>query len=718
MRFEWEVPMRQSLVKGYGIFIKGVVLFSGLFFSFGSFAQQSNGPLLKAVKKGQMERVELFLQKGVAVNATNAKGDTPLMIAADKGNLGLVRLLLRYGADVSLTNKKGETVIDKARKKKSAPQLIATLELAEVIKQDSIPAYRKFSDQHQQYAGMVEDYLVAKQAHTIEGFEAFISKHPDSLFQAAIEMTLSDLYFEAAKKKNTREGYREFLEKDKTKRYLSEIQSAIHDLEFRAAVESQSIDVVSNFLSEHKDSPHFEKVLMRLVELKYEEGRNYTFNRFLRSYRRSPYKEAIDKKVLELKYRKALGSESKYEMTRFIKEHPQTEYAERVKTALEELEYKGVKLGQSTFKMKNFLDSFPGSKYASEIQSLLEPALYEEITKRKSYRGHQDFLKRFPDSQYSGQLKTELYDLHFVHVKRENKLEDYQDFLRAYKETQDRQEIESLIACKKDDLQSYQDFLEKYPKSAFRDKIEFQMALKEPSIAVFEAYREKHPQSKYAKLAQNKINDIVFSKGLPELLTLMETNNFEDRVLIEKIDNLCLTPPATISYQQVKLFQKAMATKLETFKKEEESKNTSGTHIIYPIVELFYYVSVAMARNSMNIMLENVSHGSMVKVDLFKITEGVNHFLQIQLALMLIDKDPANRNRALLGLHRITENNSLALSRKWTQGEELRGIEIIAGGVPIRLDTLKATLKEIAKSETNKPNLELIKGIQEKLAAP
>ena len=57
----------------------------------------------------ELEAVQLVLQLGADVNATNQNGDTALHIAASKGSNAIVQLLVAKGAKLNLKNKLGQT---------------------------------------------------------------------------------------------------------------------------------------------------------------------------------------------------------------------------------------------------------------------------------------------------------------------------------------------------------------------------------------------------------------------------------------------------------------------------------------------------------------------------------------------------------------------------------------------------------------------------------
>jgi len=60
-------------------------------------------PLCTAISKGDVAAVRTFLQYGINVNE-RSNGLTPLMIAARYNNVEIIQLLLDHGADIKATN--------------------------------------------------------------------------------------------------------------------------------------------------------------------------------------------------------------------------------------------------------------------------------------------------------------------------------------------------------------------------------------------------------------------------------------------------------------------------------------------------------------------------------------------------------------------------------------------------------------------------------------
>jgi hypothetical protein len=67
------------------------------------------GRLFDMARAGEAEKLAAYLDAGVPVNLTNAKGDTLLMLAAYYGHPATVEVLTERGADVNRTNDRGQT---------------------------------------------------------------------------------------------------------------------------------------------------------------------------------------------------------------------------------------------------------------------------------------------------------------------------------------------------------------------------------------------------------------------------------------------------------------------------------------------------------------------------------------------------------------------------------------------------------------------------------
>ncbi len=67
-----------------------------------AYAQDTSEELLEAVRKSDVEKVNVLLTKGANVNAKSPYGVTPLGFACSRGNVAIVKLLLDHGAEINV----------------------------------------------------------------------------------------------------------------------------------------------------------------------------------------------------------------------------------------------------------------------------------------------------------------------------------------------------------------------------------------------------------------------------------------------------------------------------------------------------------------------------------------------------------------------------------------------------------------------------------------
>ncbi|MDN5749614.1 MAG: ankyrin repeat domain-containing protein [Pseudonocardia sp.] len=79
-------------------------------------------------RDGGTEELAAYVDAGLPVNLTNAKGDTFLILAAYYGHPGTVAALLARGADVTRTNDRGQTALAAATFKQAGESVTALLD--------------------------------------------------------------------------------------------------------------------------------------------------------------------------------------------------------------------------------------------------------------------------------------------------------------------------------------------------------------------------------------------------------------------------------------------------------------------------------------------------------------------------------------------------------------------------------------------------------------
>ena len=81
-------------------------------------AKEGETALMKAVRDGYSEVVEMMLEHGADIGHQDNKGWNALMVAANNGRRDMIKILLNKGADVMAKNDEGDTALDIAEKER------------------------------------------------------------------------------------------------------------------------------------------------------------------------------------------------------------------------------------------------------------------------------------------------------------------------------------------------------------------------------------------------------------------------------------------------------------------------------------------------------------------------------------------------------------------------------------------------------------------------
>ncbi|MEM1326795.1 MAG: ankyrin repeat domain-containing protein [Bacteroidota bacterium] len=84
--------------------------------------------LMKAIKEGEFDFVQYFLEKDIDLNQEDRHGFTPLMLAASENEYRIALLLIQNGADINYSNRDGWTAIIEAADEGSYETAILLLE--------------------------------------------------------------------------------------------------------------------------------------------------------------------------------------------------------------------------------------------------------------------------------------------------------------------------------------------------------------------------------------------------------------------------------------------------------------------------------------------------------------------------------------------------------------------------------------------------------------
>lgn len=382
----------------------------------------------------------------------------------------------------------------------------------------------------------------------------------------------------------------------------------------------------------------------------------------------------------------------------------------------EKREFQNAIESKSIIEIQNFLEEYPGSKYKNDAETEIIEIEYLNANKENNKTSIENFLKKYPNSKFTAEAVQTILELEIKEVKRLNSIPAYEGLLKKYPNNPKLEEISFLLACKRNNLEGFHLFLCNYPNCINKNEIFKRIQNLEPKIQTAKDYAAQNPGKDYYSYVIREINNILFLKYSPTVIKFLKKNDYSNEELIKSIDKLCKYPPSSITEYTFRQYQQAI-NKYQKF--IEKDKTLMNPIFYYSFSELMYHVSNAIGKSYLSIMLESMAerlesgnfNKGLTTIDIFKVTEAAQVLIDYLLLFILNDNDIETRYRGILAIDRITRNNSIPLSKRWTKGEEVKGLEIIHASIPINLESVISTLKKIEKIETNSENKKLIQKI-------
>lgn len=112
-----------------------------------------------------------------------------------------------------------------------------------------------------------KDYEKTQQANTIQTYEEFIQKHPDSKFVEDAKEKLDSLRYEMVTSKDNADAYEDFIKKHPDSKYVSKANNILDSLRFSKVESIDSLEIYLSFLENYPHSAFTDKAKHRIEEL-------------------------------------------------------------------------------------------------------------------------------------------------------------------------------------------------------------------------------------------------------------------------------------------------------------------------------------------------------------------------------------------------------------------------------------------------------------------
>jgi len=190
------------------------------------------------------------------------------------------------------------------------------------------------------------DWEKAQRLNTIEAYQEFLRKYPNSEFTSDAKKKMEILEWEKAKQDDTIKAYQEFLRKYPNSEFTSDAKKKIEILEWEKAKQDDTIEA-------------------------YQE--------FLKKYPNSEFTSDAKKKMEILEWKKAKQNNTVKAYKKYLSKYPNGSFAKKAKKYLEVLRI--LKTLKSSFQLEKLLERYP------EAGDLIVPELEHRIMNEIKNKG-------------------------------------------------------------------------------------------------------------------------------------------------------------------------------------------------------------------------------------------------------------------------------------------------------------------------------------------
>ena len=153
-------------------------------------------------------------------------------------------------------------------------------------------------------------YKKAVQDDSIDSYQEFIQKYPDTKYSEEARKNLMALEFKNAQKANSVSQYEKFLQKYPGSKYSEEARENLMTLEFMNAEKTNSVSQYEKFLQKYPDTKYSEEARKNLMALEFKNAQKANsvsqYEKFLLKYPNSEFsdeaKENVENELNKLSY--------------------------------------------------------------------------------------------------------------------------------------------------------------------------------------------------------------------------------------------------------------------------------------------------------------------------------------------------------------------------------------------------------------------------------
>jgi outer membrane protein assembly factor BamD (BamD/ComL family) len=229
--------------------------------------------------------------------------------------------------------------------------------------------------------------------NTVESYEKFISKFPDSEYTELAEFKKAELV-------NSSLSFEYFLKKYPDGEFSKEAMSKLCTIEYLKIENSESIESFKDYLKQFSDCQDNNK--------------------------------KAETKLIALEYKKALSENTIDALESFLITYPKNDYSIQTKKRIEELEFEIAKKENSIIALNSFIEKYPEGNYCNEAKKLIEKIDFNEAIVTNTIIAYNKYLQKYPNGIYKIKAERAIEEIDFNKTKDSLSIEAFQNYILKY----------------------------------------------------------------------------------------------------------------------------------------------------------------------------------------------------------------------------------------------------------------------------------------------
>lgn len=215
----------------------------------------------------------------------------------------------------------------------------------------------------------------------------------------------TEIAWQKARQANTLESYQAFLESNPSSELSAEAKKRIEELEWSKAEKTNTRKSYSRFLQLYPQSPQGALARKRLERMDWNRAlkirSTIAYERYLRQYPNGTYRTKALAALEQTYWLKARRMNSMNAYQDFLQKYPGSKYGNEARQRMEKLVWVQTKALGSTEAIENFLKENPGSTFREVAKKELYALTWKMTRETNTRAAYREFITQYPQGSFS-----------------------------------------------------------------------------------------------------------------------------------------------------------------------------------------------------------------------------------------------------------------------------------------------------------------------------